>query len=84
MALLLELQTLSLPGDFAFKTQEFNVTTNGITTTIHSMIQKIHHYKIEEESFYLNIGSVEDWYFIMAITHSNFLTQVRNYTEVDS
>ena len=29
---------LSLPGDFAFKTQEFNVTTNGITTTIHSMI----------------------------------------------
>ena len=29
---------LSLPGDFAFKTQEFNVTSNGITTTIHSMI----------------------------------------------
>ena len=29
---------LSLPGDFAFKTQEFNVTTNGITTTIHSMV----------------------------------------------
>ena len=29
---------LSLPGEFAFKTQEFNVTTNGITTTIHSMV----------------------------------------------
>ncbi len=29
---------LTLPGDFAFKTQEFQVTTNGITTTIHSMI----------------------------------------------
>jgi|TARA_E500000318_G_scaffold111849_1_gene132142 hypothetical protein len=29
---------LSLPGDFAFKTQDFQVTTNGITTTIHSMI----------------------------------------------
>ena len=29
---------LSLPGDFAFKTQEFNVTSNGITTTIHSMV----------------------------------------------
>ena len=26
---------LSLPGDFAFRTQEFQVTTNGITTTIH-------------------------------------------------
>ena len=28
---------LSLPGDFAFKAQDFQVTTNGITTTIHSM-----------------------------------------------
>ena len=28
---------LSLPGDFAFKTQEIQVTTNGITTTQHSM-----------------------------------------------
>ena len=28
---------LTLPGDFAFKTQEFEVTTNGVTTTIHSM-----------------------------------------------
>jgi|TARA_R100001460_G_scaffold13824_1_gene31188 hypothetical protein len=29
---------LSLPGDFAFSTQDFQVTTNGITTTIHSMV----------------------------------------------
>jgi hypothetical protein len=29
---------LSLPGDFAFRTQDFNVTSNGITTTIHSMV----------------------------------------------
>ena len=28
---------LSLPGDFAFKTQTFQVTTNGITTSISSM-----------------------------------------------
>ena len=28
---------LSLPGDFAFRTQDFEVTSNGITTTIHSM-----------------------------------------------
>ena len=28
---------LTLPGDFAFKTQEFEVTTNGLTTTISSM-----------------------------------------------
>jgi len=29
---------LTLPGDFAFRTQDFQVTSNGITTTIHSMI----------------------------------------------
>ena len=29
---------LSLPGDFAFRTQDFEVTSNGITTTIHSMV----------------------------------------------
>ena len=28
---------LTLPGDFAFKTQTFQVTTNGLTTTISSM-----------------------------------------------
>ena len=29
---------LSLPGEFAFKTQEFQTTSNGLTTTIHSMV----------------------------------------------
>ena len=29
---------LTLPGDFAFRTQDFQVTSNGITTTIHSMV----------------------------------------------
>jgi len=29
---------LSLPGDFAFKTQDFQITRNGVTSTLHSMI----------------------------------------------
>ena len=29
---------LSLPGDFAFKTQDIQVTTNGVTTTQHGMV----------------------------------------------
>ena len=29
---------LSLPGDFAFSTQSFQVTSNGITTSISSMV----------------------------------------------
>ena len=29
---------LSLPGDFAFKTQDFEITRNGVTSIIHSMI----------------------------------------------
>ena len=29
---------LSLPGDFAFKTQDFEITRNGVTSIVHSMI----------------------------------------------
>ena len=29
---------LSLPGDFAFKTQDFEITRNGVTSILHSMI----------------------------------------------
>ena len=29
---------LTLPGDFAFRTQTFQVTSNGITTSISSMV----------------------------------------------
>jgi hypothetical protein len=29
---------LTLPGDFAFRTQDFQVTSNGITTTINNMV----------------------------------------------
>jgi hypothetical protein len=29
---------LTLPGDFAFKTQDFEITRNGVTSILHSMI----------------------------------------------
>ncbi len=29
---------LSLPGQFAFKTQDFEITRNGVTSILHSMI----------------------------------------------
>ncbi len=50
---------LSLPGDFAFKTQEFNVTTNGITTTIHSMVPEDPSLQNRRRELISNIGSVE-------------------------
>ena len=50
---------LSLPGEFAFKTQEFNVTTNGITTTIHSMVPEDPSVQNRRREMLSNIGSVE-------------------------
>ena len=38
---------LSLPGQFAFKTQYVKVIRDGVTTILHSMIQKTRLYKIE-------------------------------------
>ena len=49
---------LSLPGDFAFKTQEFNVTTNGITTTIHSMIPEDPSLQNRRRELLFTMGSV--------------------------
>tara|TARA_A100001201_G_C4040433_1_gene186522 strand:- start:387 stop:824 length:438 start_codon:yes stop_codon:yes gene_type:complete len=49
---------LSLPGDFAFKTQEFNVTTNGITTTIHSMVPEDPSLQNRRRELISSIGSV--------------------------
>tara|TARA_R100000231_G_C5281638_1_gene151784 strand:+ start:339 stop:773 length:435 start_codon:yes stop_codon:yes gene_type:complete len=49
---------LSLPGDFAFKTQEFNVTSNGITTTIHSMIPEDPSLQNRRRQLSASIGSV--------------------------
>ena len=50
---------LSSPGEFAFKTQEFNVTTNGITTTIHSMVPEDPSIQNRRREMLSNIGSVE-------------------------
>ena len=49
---------LSLPGDFAFKTQEFNVTSNGITTTIHSMFPEDPSLQNRRREMLSNIGTV--------------------------
>jgi hypothetical protein len=50
---------LTLPGDFAFKTQEFNVTSNGITTTIHSMIPEDPSLQNRRRELISSLGSVE-------------------------
>ena len=50
---------LSLPAEFAFKTQEFNFTTNGITTTIHSMVPEDPSVQNRRREMLSNIGSVE-------------------------
>jgi hypothetical protein len=49
---------LSLPGQFAFKTQEFEVTTNGITTTIHSMVPEDPSLQNRRRELNTNIGRV--------------------------
>ena len=49
---------LSLPGDFAFRTQEFNVTSNGITTTIHSMVPEDPSLQNRNRELISTIGSV--------------------------
>ena len=50
---------LSLPGDFAFKTQDFQVTSNGITTTIHNMIPEDPSLQNRRRELAGSIGSVE-------------------------
>ena len=50
---------LSLPGDFAFRTQEFQVTTNGITTTINNMIPEDPALQNRRRELLSSIGSVE-------------------------
>ena len=50
---------LSLPGDFAFRTQEFSVTSNGITTTIHSMVPEDPSLQNRRRILLSSIGSVE-------------------------
>jgi len=50
---------LTLPGDFAFKTQDFQVTSNGITTTIHSMVPEDPSLQNRRRELISVIGSVE-------------------------
>jgi|TARA_R100001460_G_scaffold901_5_gene3825 hypothetical protein len=50
---------LSLPGDFAFRTQEFEVTSNGITTTIHSMVPEDPSLQNRRRELSSLVGSVE-------------------------
>jgi len=50
---------LTLPGDFAFKTQEFEVTNNGVTTTIHSMVPEDPSLQNRRRELSSTIGSVE-------------------------
>jgi|TARA_B100000073_G_scaffold297339_1_gene262379 hypothetical protein len=49
---------LSLPGDFAFRTQEFQVTSNGITTTINDMIPEDPSLQNRRRELLASIGSV--------------------------
>ena len=49
---------LSLPGDFAFRTQDFKVTSNGITTTIHSMIPEDPSLQNRRRELISSLGSV--------------------------
>ena len=50
---------LSLPGDFAFRTQDFQVTSNGITTTIHNMVPEDPSLQNRRRELSGSIGSVE-------------------------
>jgi hypothetical protein len=49
---------LSLPGDFAFRTQDFEVTSNGITTTIHSMVPEDPSLQNRRRELISSLGSV--------------------------
>ena len=50
---------LSLPGDFAFKTQDFEITRNGVTSIIHSMIPEDPSLQNRRRELLSNIGQVE-------------------------
>ena len=50
---------LSLPGDFAFKTQEIKVTTNGLTTTQHTMVPEDPSLQNRRRELISLVGSVE-------------------------
>tara|TARA_R100001460_G_scaffold4736_1_gene13255 strand:- start:117 stop:557 length:441 start_codon:yes stop_codon:yes gene_type:complete len=50
---------LSLPGDFAFKTQDFEIIRNGVTSVIHSMIPEDPSLQNRRRELLSNLGQVE-------------------------
>ena len=50
---------LSLPGDFAFKTQDFEITRNGTTSINHSMIPEDPSLQNRRRELLSNVGQVE-------------------------
>ena len=50
---------LSLPGDFAFKTQDFEITRNGVTSVVHSMIPEDPSLQNRRRELISNAGQVE-------------------------
>ena len=50
---------LSLPGDFAFKTQDFEITRNGVTSIIHSMVPEDPSLQNRRREMLSLIGQVE-------------------------
>ena len=50
---------LSLPGDFAFKTQDFEITRNGVTSIVHSMVPEDPSLQNRRRELILNIGQAE-------------------------
>ena len=50
---------LSLPGDFAFKTQDFEITRDGVTSILHSMIPEDPSLQNRRRELLSNVGKVE-------------------------
>ena len=50
---------LSLPGDFAFKTQDFEITRNGVTSIVHSMVPEDPSLQNRRRELISNIGQAE-------------------------
>jgi hypothetical protein len=50
---------LALPGDFAFKTQDFEITRNGTTSINHSMIPEDPSLQNRRRELLSNVGQVE-------------------------
>jgi hypothetical protein len=50
---------LSLPGSFAFRTQDFNIIRNGVTTVMHSMIPEDPALQNRRRQLISSLGKIE-------------------------